>query len=151
AKAVAFKEALQPEFKAYQQQIVNNASTLAKNLMKRGFKLTSGGTDNHLMLLDFSGTEITGKAAEESLDKAGITVNKNTVPFETRSPFVTSGIRIGTPAATAHGLKEAEMEQVADFIAEALANIGNEEKLTAIKAQVNVMMKRFPLYAKRLV
>ena len=150
AKAVAFKEALQPEFKVYQQQIVNNARTLAGALMKRGFKLTSGGTDNHLMLVDFSGTEITGKAAEEALDKAGITVNKNTVPFETRSPFVTSGIRIGTPAATSHGLKEAEMEQVADFIADAIANIGSDERLAAIKVKVNTMMKRFPLYADRL-
>ncbi len=102
------------------------------------------------MLIDFSGTEITGKAAEEALDMAGITVNKNTVPFETRSPFVTSGVRIGTPAATTHGLKEAEMELVAGFIADAIANIGNQEKLAAIKAEVNSMMKRFPLYANRL-
>lgn len=150
AKAVAFKEALQPEFKTYQQQIVKNAKTLSESLMKRGFKLTSGGTDNHLMLLDFSGTEITGKAAEEALDKAGITVNKNTVPFETRSPFVTSGIRIGTPAATTHGLKEAEMDQVAEFIAEVVANIGNDEKLAAVKVKVNALMKRFPLYAGHL-
>jgi glycine hydroxymethyltransferase len=148
AKAVAFKEALQPEFKQYQQQVVDNARTLAEELVKRGFKLTSGGTDNHLMLLDFSGTEITGKAAEEALDKAGITANKNTVPFETRSPFVTSGIRIGTPAATTHGLKEAEMVLVADFIADAVANIGSDEKLAAIKLQVNQLMKKFPLYAK---
>jgi glycine hydroxymethyltransferase len=150
AKAVAFKEALQPEFKAYQQQIVKNAKALAEGLVKRGFKLTSGGTDNHLMLINFSGTEITGKAAEEALDKAGITVNKNTVPFETRSPFVTSGIRIGTPACTTHGLREAEMETVAGFIADAVANIGNDEKLKAIKTQVNQLMKRFPLYANRL-
>jgi glycine hydroxymethyltransferase len=150
AKAVAFKEALQPEFKVYQTQIVKNAKALSEALMKRGFKLTSGGTDNHLMLIDFSGTETTGKAAEEALDKAGITVNKNTVPFETRSPFVTSGIRVGTPAATSHGLKEPEMELVAGFIAEAVANIGNDEKLAAIKADVNNLMKRFPLYAHRL-
>jgi glycine hydroxymethyltransferase len=148
AKAVSFKEALQPEFKQYQQQVVTNAKTLAAELVKRGFKLTSGGTDNHLMLLDFSGTEITGKAAEEALDKAGITANKNTVPFETRSPFVTSGIRIGTPAATTHGLKETEMVKVAGFIADAVAHIGNEDKLAAIKLQVNEMMKQFPLYAK---
>jgi len=148
AKAVALKEALQPEFKQYQQQVVTNAKTLAEALMKLGFKLTSGGTDNHLMLVDFSGTEITGKAAEEALDKAGITANKNTVPFETRSPFVTSGIRIGTPAATTHGLKEAEMVQVAGFIADAVAHIGQEDKLVAIKLQVNEMMKKFPLYAK---
>jgi len=150
AKAVAFKEALEPGFKIYQQQIVNNAKALSKALISKGFKLTSGGTDNHLMLLNFSGTEITGKAAEEALDKAGITVNKNTVPFETRSPFVTSGIRIGTPAATSHGLKEAEMELVASFIADVIANMGDEAKLASIKSSVNELMRRFPLYANRL-
>lgn len=150
AKAVAFKEALQPEFKLYQQQIVKNAAKLAECLMAKGFKLTSGGTDNHLMLLNFSGTEITGKAAEEALDKAGITVNKNTVPFETRSPFVTSGIRIGTPACTSHGLKETEMEQVAGFVADAIANIGNDAALEGIRKQVNALMQKFPMYAHRL-
>ena len=150
AKAVAFKEALQPEFKTYQQQIVKNAAKLAECLMAKGFKLTSGGTDNHLMLINFTGTEITGKAAEEALDKAGITVNKNTVPFETRSPFVTSGIRVGTPACTSHGLKETEMEQVAGFIADAVANIGNDEALASIQKRVNELMKKFPLYANRL-
>jgi glycine hydroxymethyltransferase len=150
AKAVAFKEALGPEFKSYQEQIVKNAATLAEALTARGFRLVSGGTDNHLMLVDFSGTEMTGKIAEEALDKAGITVNKNTVPFETRSPFVTSGIRIGTPAATTHGLKEAEMKEVAGFIAEALANFADETKLTEINGRVNSLMKRFPLYAHRL-
>ncbi len=150
AKAVAFKEALQPAFKEYQQQIVKNAKVLAESLIKRGFKLTSNGTDNHLMLIDFSGTEITGKAAEEALDKAGITVNKNTVPFETRSPFVTSGIRIGTPAATSHGLKEPEMELIAGFIADVIANIDNDERLKSIKTQVNQLMSKFPLYSARL-
>lgn len=150
AKAVAFKEALQPEFTQYQQQIVKNAKVLSEALVERGFKLTSGGTDNHLMLINFTGTEITGKAAEEALDKAGITVNKNTVPFETRSPFVTSGIRVGTPACTTHGLKEAEMGQVAGFIADAIANIGNDGKLAEVKQRVNELMKRFPLYAARL-
>jgi glycine hydroxymethyltransferase len=150
AKAVAFKEALSPEFKTYQAQIVKNAKALAAALMQRGFRLTSGGTDNHLMLLDFSGAELTGKVAEETLDKAGITVNKNTVPFETRSPFVTSGIRIGTPAATTHGLKEAEMAEVADFIAEALANVDNIARLNEIKSRVNSLMKRFPFYSNRL-
>jgi glycine hydroxymethyltransferase len=150
AKAVAFKEALTPAFAEYQGRIVKNAQTLAAGLVKRGFKLVSGGTDNHLMLIDFTGTEITGKIAEEALDRAGITVNKNTVPGETRSPFVTSGIRIGTPAATTHGLKEAEMEVVAGLIADVLANVGDEAKLAAIKEEVNALMGRFPLYAHRL-
>jgi glycine hydroxymethyltransferase len=150
AKAVAFKEALSPEFKVYQEQIVKNARALAACLMTRGLKLTSGGTDNHLMLVDLSETAITGKVAEEALDKAGITVNKNGIPFDTRSPFITSGIRIGTPAATTHGLKEAEMEQVAGFIADVLANVENEAKLAEIKGGVNALMKRFPLYRNRL-
>ena len=150
AKAVAFKEALAPEFKVYQEQIVKNAAALASALMARGFRLVSGGTDTHLMLVDLTATELTGKTAEETLDKAGITVNKNAIPFDTRSPFVTSGIRIGTPAATTHGLKEQEMEAVAGFIAAALANVGNEEQLAAIKSEVNTLMRRFPLYAHRL-
>jgi glycine hydroxymethyltransferase len=150
AKAVAFKEALTPEFKQYQGQIVKNAQALAAGLMKRGFKLTSGGTDNHLMLVDLTETGLTGKVAEEALDRAGITVNKNGIPFDTRSPFITSGIRIGTPAATTHGLKEAEMEQVAGFIAAVLANVEDEAKLAQVKGEVNAMMKRFPLYAGRL-
>jgi glycine hydroxymethyltransferase len=150
AKAVAFKEALAPEFKTYQAQIVKNAKALAEGLMQRGFKLVSGGTDNHLMLVDLTGTELTGKIAEETLDEAGITVNKNTVPFETRSPFVTSGFRIGTPAATSHGLKEAEMAEVAGFIAEALGSVGKAERLAEIRSRVNGLMKKFPLYAHRL-
>jgi glycine hydroxymethyltransferase len=150
AKAVAFKEALTPEFRIYQEQIVKNAGTLAAELMERGFRLVSGGTDNHLMLVDLSDTDLTGKIAEEALDRAGITVNKNTVPFETRSPFVTSGIRIGTPAATTHGLKEPEMKEVAGFIAEVLANVKNDEKIADIKGRVCALMKRFPLYAHRL-
>ncbi len=150
AKAVSFKEALTPEFKGYQAQIVKNASALAAGLIKRGFKLVSGGTDNHLMLVDLSATELTGKVAEEALDKAGITVNKNGIPFDTRSPFITSGIRIGTPAATTHGLKEAEMEEVAGFIADVLKSTENEAKLAEIKGKVNALMGRFPLYASRL-
>lgn len=150
AKAVAFKEALTPEFKTYQGQIVKNAKTLADQLIKNGFKLVSGGTDNHLMLVNLTGTELTGKVAEEALDKAGITVNKNTVPFETRSPFVTSGFRIGTPAATTHGLKEPEMAEVAGFITEALANTDNDSALERVKQRVNELMRRFPLYAHRL-
>jgi len=147
AKAVAFKEALTPEFREYQGQIVKNAKALAAGLMKRGFKLTSGGTDNHLMLVDLTETGLTGKVAEEALDRAGITVNKNGIPFDTRSPFITSGIRIGTPAATTHGLKEQEMELVAGFIADVLANVEDAAKLAAVKSDVNAMMKRFPLYA----
>jgi len=150
AKAVAFKEALAPEFKTYQEQIIKNAKALADALMAKGFRLVSGGTDTHLMLLDLTETGLTGKVAEEALDKAGITVNKNTIPNETRSPFVTSGIRIGTPAATTHGLKEAEMVQVAGFIADALKNTENEAELQRIKGEVNALMKKFPLYAHRL-
>jgi glycine hydroxymethyltransferase len=150
AKAVALKESLTPEFKNYQEQIVKNAKTLADALTRQGFRLVSGGTDNHMMLVDLTDTGLTGKVAEEALDRAGITVNKNTIPFETRSPFVTSGIRIGTPAATSHGLKDAEMELVAGFIADALKNADNENYLAAIKDRVNALMKQFPLYAHRL-
>jgi glycine hydroxymethyltransferase len=150
AKAVAFKEALTPEFKMYQEQILKNAKALADALIAKGFRLVSGGTDTHLMLLDLTSTGLTGKVAEEALDKAGITVNKNTIPNETRSPFVTSGIRIGTPAATTHGLKEPEMVQVAGFIADALKNTENETELLRIKGEVNALMRKFPLYAQRL-
>jgi glycine hydroxymethyltransferase len=150
AKAVAFKEALTPEFKMYQEQILKNAKALADALIAKGFRLVSGGTDTHLMLLDLTSTGLTGKVAEEALDKAGITVNKNTIPNETRSPFVTSGIRIGTPAATTHGLKEPEMVQVAGFIADALKNTENEAELLRIKGEVNALMRKFPLYAQRL-
>ena len=150
AKAVAFKEALAPEFAAYSKQVVSNAKALADALVKRGLNLVSGGTDNHLILVDFSGTEITGKMAEKALEKAGITVNKNSVPFETRSPFVTSGIRLGTPATTTRGLKEAQMERVAEWVVRALDNMENDVELAAIKAEVCEMCKQFPLYAHRL-
>ncbi len=150
AKAVAFKEALSPEFKTYAEQVVTNAKTLADELVRRGYKLVSGGTDNHLMLLDFTGSEITGKVAEETLEKAGITVNKNAVPFDTRSPFVTSGVRIGTPATTTRGLKEPEMVQVAEWIDRALNVIDDEAALAKIRAEVKELCLRFPLYAHRL-
>jgi glycine hydroxymethyltransferase len=150
AKAVAFKEALAPEFKGYARQVVNNAQTLAAELLGKGYKLVSGGTDNHLMLLDFTGTELTGKVAEETLEKAGITVNKNAVPFDTRSPFVTSGIRIGTPATTTRGLKEPEMIKVAGWIDRALHNIENDAELTGIRAEIKELCQQFPLYAHRL-
>jgi glycine hydroxymethyltransferase len=150
AKAVAFKEALEPEFKDYALQVVKNARALADGLMRRGFNLVSGGTDNHLMLVDLSGSEITGKMAEETLEMAGITVNKNAVPFDTRSPFVTSGFRIGTPATTSRGLKEEEMETVAKWIGRALQNVGNEAELSSIRNEVKELCRKFPLYAHRL-
>ena len=146
AKAVAFKEAMGPEFKAYQAQIVKNARTLAARLIKDGFRLVSGGTDNHLMLVDLSNQGITGKDAEEALEAAGLTVNKNAIPFDTQSRFVTGGIRIGTAAVTTRGLKEAEMEQVADWIRLAVANGGKPEVLAAIRAEVRQVCERFPLY-----
>jgi len=145
AKAVAFQEALGPDFKAYQQQIVANAKVLAAGLMGHGFRLVSGGTDNHLMLLDLRNTELTGKIAEETLDRAHITTNKNTVPFETRSPFVTSGVRLGTPAVTTRGMKEAEMQMIADLIARALQNVGNEAALQAVSDDVLTLCRKFPL------
>ena len=150
AKAVAFKEALEPEFKDYARQVVENARALAGELSERGYKLVSGGTDTHLLLLDFTGSDLTGKVAEETLEQAGITVNKNAVPFDTRSPFVTSGIRIGTPAATTRGLQESEMSQVGAWIDRALRNIGNDEALAAIRAEIRELCKQFPLYAHRL-
>ncbi len=150
AKAVAFKEAQTEEFKTYAAQVVKNAKALAGALSERNFNLVSGGTDNHLMLLDFTGTELTGKVAEATLEQAGITVNKNAVPFDTRSPFVTSGVRIGTPATTTRGFKEAEMIQIADWIRRALDNIGNEQQLKSIRNEVEDLCRQFPLYAHRL-
>ncbi|MFW6305766.1 MAG: serine hydroxymethyltransferase, partial [Bacillota bacterium] len=143
AKAVAFKEALSDEFKEYQKQIVKNAKVLAKELENYEFRLVSGGTDNHLMLLDLNNKNITGKDAETALDKVGITVNKNTIPFETKSPFITSGIRIGTPAVTTRGMKEEEMKLIAKFIAETIENIDNEERLAEIKEKVYELTDKF--------
>lgn len=151
AKAVAFKEALAPEFKTYAEQVVKNAQALAEELVSRGYNLVSGGTDNHLMLLDFTGTELTGKVAEAVLEEAGITVNKNAVPFDTRSPFVTSGVRIGTPASTTRGLKEKEMRQIGAWIDEALQNLENEKVLARIRGEIRELCQQFPLYAHRLV
>ncbi len=150
AKAVALREALSSEFKLYQQQIVKNAQALSKALMAQGFRLTSGGTDNHLMLVDLRKSELTGKVAQETLDKARITVNKNAVPFDTRSPFVTSGIRIGTPAVTTRGMKEKEMEQIAGFIVRALNHVADEPALQTIANEVAELCKKFPVYPKRL-
>jgi len=150
AKAVALKEALTPEFKLYQQQIVKNARTLAEALMSKGFRLTSEGTDNHLMLVDLRQSELTGKVAQETLDKAHITVNKNAVPFDTRSPFVTSGIRIGTPAVTTRGMREKEMTAIAEFIARVLNHVTDESVLKAVAGEVGDLCKRFPVYPHRL-
>lgn len=147
AKAVAFGEALDPEFRKYQKQVLDNADTLASALMSGGYKLVSGGTDNHLMLMDFSGSDITGKDAEHALDKAGITVNKNTVPFETRSPFVTSGIRLGTPALTTRGMVAKDMRKIAGWIIEALDSRDNETRLKAVNRKVEKFARRFPLFA----
>jgi glycine hydroxymethyltransferase len=150
AKAVALKEALSPDFKSYQQQIVKNAQALAQALMSQGFRLTSGGTDNHLMLVDLRKSELTGKVAQEALDKARITVNKNAVPFDTRSPFVTSGIRLGTPAVTTRGMKEKEMEQIGDFIVRALNHVADEQALQTVGGKVGELCRKFPVYPRRL-
>lgn len=143
AKAVGFKEALTEEFMVYQQQIIDNAKTLAEALKNYGMRLVSGGTENHMMLVDLNNMEITGKEAEEALDKVGITVNKNTIPFETKSPFVTSGIRIGTPAVTTRGMKEKDMEKIAEFIFEALKNLEDESKLKEMKKEVHAFSAQF--------
>ncbi len=149
AKAVAFGEALQPSFKAYGKQVMANAQALAKAMVSRGYHIISGGTDNHLMLIDLRSKDenLTGKLAENSLVAADITLNKNTVPFETRSPFVTSGIRIGTPAVTTRGLKEPEMEIIADLIDRVLTNTDKPEVIEQVKSDVHKLMARFPLYA----
>ncbi|WP_456397017.1 serine hydroxymethyltransferase [Desulfurobacterium sp.] len=146
AKAVAFKEAMTPEFKEYQQQVVLNAKAMAEELQKEGFRIVSGGTDNHLMLVDLTDKGITGKEAEAALGKANITVNKNTIPFDSRSPFVTSGIRIGTPAVTTRGIKEQEARRIAQLIATVLKNIDNETVIEKVKAEVIEMCGKYPLY-----
>ena len=135
-----------PEFKVYQGQIVKNARTLAARLTQDGFRLVSGGTDNHLMLVDLNNKSITGKDAEEALEVAGLTVNKNAIPFDTQSRFVTGGIRIGTAAVTTRGLKEAEMEQIADWISLAVTNFNKPEVLAQIRQEVRATCERFPLY-----
>ncbi len=151
AKAVAFQEALQPGFIDYQKQIVKNAKRMGDKLMQGGFKLVSGGTDTHLVLVDLRDTDITGHIAEESLDKAGITVNKNAVPFDPRPPAVASGIRIGTPAITTRGMKEDEMDTVAGWITEAFENHDNDAVLSRIKNEVKDLCTNFPVYGHKLV
>ena len=149
AKAVALKEAATPAFKDYQRRIVANAKALAASLLGRGFTLVSGGTDNHLLLLDLRGTELTGKAAQETLDRARITVNKNAIPFDPRSPFVTSGVRIGTPAVTSRGMGAAEMDRIAELITRALARIGDTHGLAAVGDEVRDLCRQFPIYPER--
>ena len=144
-KAVCLGEAMTDEFKAYQKQIVKNAKALENAFRAQGVRMVSGGTDNHLLLLDFTGTEMTGKLMEALLEDANITVNKNTVPNETRSPFVTSGIRVGTPAATTRGLKEPEMEKIAGWITRVLRE--GEAAVPAVRAEVEELMKGYPLYS----
>lgn len=145
AKAVCFHEALQPSFKDYQQQVVKNARALAESLKRNGFRIVSGGTDNHLALVDVGARDLTGKQCQIALDEAGITVNKNTIPFETRSPFQASGIRVGSPAVTTRGLKEAEMTEVGDMISEALLDIDNQETAARVRERVRALMRKFPL------
>lgn len=150
AKAVAFKEALTPEFKAYQTQIVENAKALAEALKAQGFRLVSGGTDNHLMLVDLTSKGITGRDAQEALDRAGITANKNGIPFDTKGPMVTSGIRLGTPALTTRGMREAEMALIAGLIGEVLTHIDDEAKIQAVREDVGNLCDKFPLYGERI-
>ncbi len=145
AKAVCFHEALQPAFKSYQQQIVKNAAALADGMTRNGFRLVSGGTDNHLMLVDVGAKNLTGKDCQIALDDAGITTNKNTIPFETRSPFQASGVRLGTPAVTTRGMKEAEMAAIADMIAEVLLDIKNLDAIAKVRQRVRELTARFPL------
>ncbi|WP_093061316.1 serine hydroxymethyltransferase [Psychrobacillus sp. OK028] len=146
AKAVAFGEALKPEFKEYQKQVIANSQALAEALTAEGIRIVSGGSDNHVMLLDVSALGLTGKVAEHVLDEVGITVNKNTIPFDTASPFITSGVRIGTPAVTSRGFKEAEMKEIASIIAKLLKNNEDAEVLKEAKERVATLTSNFPLY-----
>jgi len=147
AKAVAFKEALTPEFKTYQQQVVKNARAMAEVFVKRGFDVVSGGTDNHLMLVSLIPKGITGKAADAALGRAHITVNKNAVPNDPQSPFVTSGIRVGTPAPTSRGFKEDEVRQVAEWMCDVMDNLEDESVIDAVREKVHLLCARFPVYS----
>jgi glycine hydroxymethyltransferase len=149
-KAVALKEALEPPFKEYQKQIVKNAKTLSVGLVEKGWRLVSGGTDNHLMLLDTIQKGLTGKDSAEALDRASITVNKNAIPFDTQSPFKAGGIRLGTPAATTRGMKEPEMALIAQYIDETLKNSTADDKIKQVRAKVQALTNKFPLYPELL-
>jgi glycine hydroxymethyltransferase len=146
AKAVAFGEILSEDFKAYGQQVIANAQAMAKAFVTRGYQLISGGTDNHLMLIDLRNKNLTGKKAQETLDKAHITLNKNAVPFDDKSPFVTSGIRVGVPAVTTRGMNEAHMETVVSMIDKVLMNADDENTIASVKTEVKAFMQQFPLY-----
>ena len=146
AKAVAFLENLQPSFEVYAKQVITNAQALAKKLMNLGYNIISNGTDNHLMLIDLRNKNLTGKEAQEALDPSGITLNKNGVPFDDKSPLITSGIRIGTPALTTRGMKETEMEIVGEFIDKVLKNIGNTTVCKDVENNVKQLCEKFPLY-----
>ena len=149
AKAVAFAEALEPSFKAYQQAIVRNAAVLAAALLRRGLQLISGGTENHLMLVDLRDGELTGRDAQRALDKARITTNCNAVPFDKRPPYVTSGLRLGTPAVTTRGMREAEMEQIADLVVRGLGAVADDARLAALADEVMALCRKFPIYPDR--
>ena len=149
AKAVAFKEALSPEFKEYQKQVVKNAKAMADALVKGGLRIVSGGTDNHLMLVDLRPKGVTGKLAEESLEKAGITCNKNAIPNDPEKPFITSGVRLGTPAITARGMKEDEAVKIAEMIIKVLENVNDDEKIAEVKNEVLKLTEKFPLYKEK--
>ena len=146
-KAVAFKEALEPAFNDYQKQVISNAQAMAEKFIERGYSIVSGGTDNHLFLVDLIDKDITGKDADAALGRAYITVNKNAVPNDPRSPFVTSGLRIGTPAGTTRGFKEKEMTQIADWISTILDNFGNESVIDDIREDVKKMCAKYPVYS----
>ncbi len=150
AKAVAFKEALSPEFKEYQKQIIKNAQAMADELKNQGFRLVSGGTDNHLMLVDLTDKNVSGKDVQEALDRASITVNKNGIPFDTKGPQVTSGIRVGTPAVTTRGMKENEMRLIASYIADVIKSINDEQKIKTVAEKVKNLCEQFPLYQGRI-
>jgi glycine hydroxymethyltransferase len=145
---VAFKEALEPNFKRYQEQIISNSRSLAQEFLKQGYRLVAGGTDTHLILVDVAETGLTGKEAEEALDQAGITVNKNSIPFDTRPPTITSGIRVGTPALTTRGMKEGEMAIIAAFMHQALGSAKDTARLNRLEAQVRDFCAQFPLFAE---
>jgi glycine hydroxymethyltransferase len=151
AKAVCFQEALQPEFQEYQKQIVLNAKVLAEVLAREGFRIVSGGTDTHLMLVDVFSRQVTGKQAEQALERAGITVNKNAIPFDTNPPAIASGIRVGTPAVTSRGMQEPQMELIAHWISEVLNNLEDESVLKRVRSEVEALTEKFPLYENRRV